>query len=281
MNESLLVPHFTRLEEYAGVWAMEERAFIAQWQVAANADLVAHIRQAQPKTAADIGGTEMIRAKGGKSVAVVRVVGTLMKQRASMGGTSTLDIRRQVRQAASNPDVSAILLAVDSPGGSAAGTDDLAQDVKAATRKKPVWAHISDLGASAAYWIASQAEVVYANSATALVGSIGTLMTLYDMSGLAEREGVKTLVFATGPLKGAGARGAPITEEQQAYFQGIVNATQEAFDAAVMKGRRLTATQLAAVRSGAVWPATTAKELKLIDGIKSLDATIESLAAQR
>ena len=82
------------------------------------------------------------------------------------------DAQRLVEQAAEDPVVAAILLRVDSPGGTVAGVSDLAEAVYAARKVKPVSAYISDLGASAAYYIASQAQRLYADS-DALVGSIG------------------------------------------------------------------------------------------------------------
>jgi ClpP class serine protease len=165
---------------------------------------------------------------------VIEARGLLMKQQSWMGGTATLQLRRDIRAAAADPNVSAILLAIDSPGGTAAGTADLAADVRAAARQKPVWAQIEDLGASAAYWLASQADQVFANTARRpMVGSIGTYQTVYDLSAAAEQEGVKVFHFATGPLKGAGMPGTPVTEEQQADFQGRVDAVQDSFDAAV------------------------------------------------
>jgi signal peptide peptidase SppA len=224
---------------------------------------------------------DMIPGKGGKTTAVIRIGGTLMKSASSLGGTSTVQLRRDVRNAATDPNVSAILLAIDSPGGAVAGTADLAADVKAATRKKPVWAHVDDLGASAAYWIASQANAIYANSPTALIGSIGTVMTIYDQSQAAEQAGVKTLVFRTGPLKGAGTPGEPITEDQTGHFQKLVNEVQTHFDHAVRSGRGMSAAQLAAVRSGGVFPADEAKSLGLIDGVRSLDSTLAALSAAK
>lgn len=276
-------PGFPRLHEYCGVWAMEERAAQALWDHARLADLAAHVAEAGRR--ADAGpeagaasAVERVAAGRGQTVAVVPVVGTLMKQRSSLGGTSTVQLRRDVRQLAADPDVGAILLAVESPGGVAAGTDDLAREVAAARRRKPVWAHVDDLAASAAYWVASQAEQVFANSSTALVGSIGTMLTVYDASGSAERNGVKALLFATGPLKGAGTYGTPVSEQQQAYFQGIVNSMQAEFDEAVRTGRRLSAQELADVRTGAVFPAGRAQQLRLIDGVQPLERTIEMLA---
>lgn len=277
-SRPVAVPNFGRLDEYCGVWLMEPSRFAAQFALAQRLDFAAHM-QAAP--GGRVSSLEMAPGKGGQSVAVVKATGLLMKQQSSMGGTSTIQLRRDIRQATNDPNVSGILLAIDSPGGTAAGTADLAAEVKAATRKKPVWAHVDDLGASAAYWMASQADMVFANSTTALVGSVGTIQTVYDMSAAAEQQGVKTLVFSTGPLKGTGAPGAPVTEEQQAYLQGLVNSIQESFDAAVRNGRGMSASQLAAVRSGAVFPASQALDMKLIDGVRSFDKTLEALASAR
>lgn len=271
------VPVFPRVSEFAGVWAMEQSAFVAHWEAIQRMDLVVHMRETESPRLESL--IERVPVRGGKVVAKIDLAGVLMKQRSSMGGTSTIQARRDIRTAAIDPDVSAILLAIESPGGSVAGIDDLARDVRWAQERKPVWAHIDDLGASAAYWVASQAGAIYANSPTALVGSIGTLLTVYDISEAATREGIKALVFATGPIKGAGVPGTQVTDTQKSYFQGLVDASQEHFDQAVRRGRKLTAEQLAGIRTGAVFPASTAMERKLIDGIRPLDRTIEALAA--
>lgn len=276
MTEPILAaPAFRRFDEYLGSWAYEPSRFLAQWELIRGTDMARHMAAQQPDRAA---GYATLPARGGKSIAFLKATGTLMKQASSFGGTSTIQLRRDVRQAAADPNVSAILLALDSPGGTTAGTADLAADVKAARRQKPVWAHVDDLCASAAYWVASQCDMVFANTSTALIGSIGTFLTVYDMSASAEREGIKTLVFKTGPLKGAGVPGTAVTDEQAAHFQKIVNDGQAAFDAAVRTGRGMTAAQLAAVRTGGVFGAPEALSLKLIDGVRSLDKTIEALA---
>jgi len=276
---ALAVPAFARLCDYVGLWAVDPAYFAAQWRIVHATDLPRHMAAGPPPKPAS--QTEMFTGKNGKTVAVIKAAGTLMKAQSSMGGTSTVQLRRDVRAASNDPNVSAILLAIDSPGGTVAGTADLAADVKAARKKKPVWAHVDDLGASAAYWIASQADAVFANSPTALVGSIGTVLTVYDLSEAAAKDGVKALVFATGPLKGAGTPGAAVTDEQAGYFQTLVNETQTHFDAAVQKGRGLNGTQLAAVRTGGVFPAVEALDKRLIDGIRSLDSTLEALAAAK
>lgn len=275
---SIAVPQFARLSDYFGVWCYESERFLAQWELIRRTDLVRHMALPQPPKAP---GAETVSGKNGKSIAIVPISGTLMKSASSFGGTSTVQMRRDIRTAANDPNVSGILLAIDSPGGTTAGTADLANEVKAARKAKPVWAQVNDLCASAAYWVASQADQVFANDRTALVGSIGTFLTVYDYSKAAEAEGVKVLHFATGPLKGAGTQGTAVTAEQQAYFQQIVDDGQAAFDAAVRAGRGMSAADLAAVRTGGVFGAAEAQRLKLIDGIRSMDRTLEALASAK
>ena len=276
---TLQVPQFSRLEEYSGLWCMDHTAFAATRAMIASMDLQVHVAQNADSPPKPRSAIEKYPGRAGKSVAVIKVMGTLMKQSSSFsGGSSTVQLRKDVRQAANDDDVSAILLAIDSPGGTVAGTKDLADEVKAATKKKPVWAHIDDLGASAAYWIASQCDAIYANQPTAQVGSIGTYAVVYDVSGMAEKAGIKTYLFATGPLKGAGVEGAAITDEQAAEWQSMVNTMQESFDAAVKSGRKLTDKQLADVRSGGCFLGQTAIDKKLIDGIRSYEATFDALA---
>lgn len=274
------LPAFRRLDEYAGPWAIEWTAFNAFLDMANRIDLARHMAEAADAPPEPKSAVEYVSAGANKTVAVVPLVGMLMKQRSSLGGTSTVQVRRELRAAAADPNVSAVLLAVESPGGTVSGTDDLAAEVRSIRRagRKPVWAHVDDLCASAAYWVASQAEQVWANGPTAMVGSIGTIMTLYDASERLERDGTRAMVFATGSLKGAGVFGSRVTDEQQAYFQGLVNASQAEFDRWVKDGRRLSDEQLARVRTGAVYSARDAKAHRLIDGVRSFEETVKALS---
>ncbi len=277
MFDLLDVPTFARIADYCGLWACSPLHLAQLWQNVQRLDLKAHIAEgAQPLKSA----IEKQSAGNGQSIAVLKLQGLLMKSQSSMGGTSTIQARRDLRQAVADPDVSGILLAIDSPGGTVSGTDDLASEVRAARQVKPVWSHIEDLGASAAYWIASQTDRVTANSPTALVGSIGTIQVIHDMSAAAEKEGVKTLVFATGALKGLGTPGSAVTDEQIAHVQGLVNAVQSSFDAAVKSGRNMNDKQLADVRHGGVMTAMDAMSKKLIDGVQPLSKTLSEFTRQ-
>ncbi len=276
--EPILCPAFGRISDWCGLWAIEPLAAYALAEAIRRVDLNLHVQKAQEHPPKLQSSLEKYPARHGQSIAVIKIAGTMMKSASSMGGASTVQIRRDIRMAVADPEVSGILLAIDSPGGSVSGTDDLANEVKAARRNKTVWAHIDDLGASAAYWVASQAEQVFANSPTALIGSIGTFMTVYDMSEAAAKGGIKAFHFATGPLKGAGAMGTQITEEQASNWQTLINESQTVFDAAVKRGRGMTDKQLADVRTGGVWTAENAQRLKLIDGIRSFGKTLEELS---
>lgn len=274
MNNLLTLPLFARIDEYADCWMMMPSRFVAMIQAAQAMDFRQHFAEAKLEPLA----AEKVAAAGGQTISLIRLQGMLMKGRTSMGGTSTIEARREIRNAVNDPDVAGIMLAIDSPGGTVAGTSDLADEIKAASKIKPVHAHIDDLGASAAYWAASQAARITANSPTAIVGSIGTVQTMYDVSGLYEREGVKTFHFATGPLKGMGTPGTKITEEQAAHVQALIDAVQTSFDAGVKKGRGLSAAELEAVRHGGVFTATDALNVKLIDAIQPLAKSINDLA---
>lgn len=279
MPPILQVPIFARLDEYVGVWAIDPTRAAQLWEmVHSMKDLQAHVAAPEARAKEE---AQRIEVPGGKSIAVLKAEGVMMKQRASFGrSTSTIELRRDLRQAANDPDIGGILLAIDSPGGTFSGMEELASEVRAARAKKPIYSFVEDLGASAAYWLASQTERIHAANQGTMIGSIGTIINMYDVSGKAEKEGVKALVFATGPLKGTGTPGAPVTEEQQAYLQGIVNQSQVIFDDAVRGGRGFNEQQLSSVKTGGVFLAGEAQTRGLIDGVQSFDATVQALASR-
>jgi signal peptide peptidase SppA len=210
------------------------------------------------------------------SVAVLELVGPLVKGDAWCG-TSTGEIRGRLRRAVEDPAVKAILLHVDSPGGMAAGTGDLADEVAAAARVKPVVGYIEDLCASAAYWIASQATRLFANP-TAIVGSIGTYGVAVDSSRAAAGMGVVVHIIRAGEFKGAGEPGTEITAEQLAEFQQVVDAVNSHFLAAVARGRRMSPATVEAIADGRVLVGDQAEAAGLIDGIQTLEEVVTQLS---
>lgn len=271
----LRVPH---LEQYWGAWAITPEAFNAHYAWFQKLDLHVHLQQAQQaaKEKAAEGTLYPVTKEG---VALIELRGTLMKQVSSMSlNTSTVQARRQIRAAQQDPEVKAILLRVESPGGSANGTKELADDVAAAAKLKPVWSYIEDIGASAAYWIAASASKVFANS-TALVGSIGTYMVVRDSSGLAAAEGVKVHIVHAGKFKGAGHPGTEVTSEHLAYIQEIVDGTNAFFVQGVAAGRQFSPERAQSLSDGRVHLAAAALQLGLIDGVQTLEQTVAQLSS--
>jgi signal peptide peptidase SppA len=187
-----------------------------------------------------------------------------------------IELQAALREIAADPQVQKVLLVVDSPGGTVSGVAETAGTVARLNRTKPVYAAISDLGASAAYWIASQARQISANG-TAHVGSIGVYTVLADTHMLAAREGVDVTVVSSGAEKGAGIDGTKLTPVQLAAMQENIDDLAAAFFSEVQRGRRLTDARLAEVTTGRTWIAPRALALGLVDKVESLDVTVGRL----
>jgi protease-4 len=272
MPDQLTIPYY---EQWLGPWAMLPDAIQQTFGLFQKLDLHVHLQQQQVRQQA---GKSTYQTAG--KVAVIDIIGKLMKQEASMGGgTSTVLARRQIRAAVNDPDVSAIMLRIDSPGGTAAGTQDLAAEITAACKKKPVWAYVEDMAASAAYWAASQADRIIAGP-TALVGSIGTYGVVQDLSGMAAMDGIKVHVIRAGQYKGAGTPGTEVNPEQLADMQRIVNGLNEHFLAGVANGRKMESDRVRELADGRAHLAAEAKRLDLIDEIGSFDEAVAKLQTQ-
>jgi signal peptide peptidase SppA len=269
------VPH---LDQFFGVWSIRPAELQALRAWASNIDLHVHLQgdaaQATRNTAA-AGSSVDVRS----GVAIVPLAGTLLKHQSSLpGSTSTTLARRKIRQAVDDPEVSSILLHVESGGGTVAGAKELADEIYEARQKKPLWAFIEDIGASAAYYAASQAGRIVAN-ASAAVGSIGTYGVVIDESGRAEKEGVKVHIVKAGAFKATGYPGTKVTTEQLAELQKLIDGHQAFFTAAVARGRKLPMASATTLADGRVHLAAEAKRLGLIDAVDSLEATFQALAS--
>lgn len=269
-----------RPDQLFGAWAVEVKRFAAMVDRAKKVDL-ATLKRADGDVVIDVEPPEPgpLPYKVENRVAIIDVTGPLTKYQTSfqavLGGTSTVAVRQTLRAAVGDPKVGAIMLRIDSPGGTVAGTMELADAVRAADAKKPTATYIEDLGCSAAYWVAAMGRKGYANAA-AEVGSIGTFAVLEDTSGLYEAAGVKVYVVSSAPLKGAGVDGTPITPELLEEVQRQIDAFTGLFVKGVASGRRLPIDQVRQLADGRVHIAAEAKRLGLIDAVATFeDATKE------
>lgn len=206
-------------------------------------------------------------------VAVIPFVGELTKD-------VMVHLRDQVYAVAESPNIGAVLLLFDTPGGTVAGTADLALAVRRLAEKKHTIAFCEDLCASAGYWIASQATTIVAN-ATAAIGSIGVYRTILDASEAMRRAGVMVYIVRSSGAdhKGATVEGASLTETQLAEIQKRVDAVARLFIADVARGRRKPAADIEAIADGRVFIGQEAVPL-LVDRIATLEDVLAELRQQ-
>ncbi len=179
-------------------------------------------------------------------IATISIEGPILRKpglfaRVIMGATDSEEIGAAVREAGQRDDIKAVFLNIDSPGGTVAGTPELAAAVASLDAQKPVYAFSSGLMASAAYWIASQARAIYATP-SAQVGSIGVVQAVVDRSAAINAAGIKVEVFSVGKYKAMGAPGTPLTDDQRELIQSNLAEIAGEFHAAVLaKGRAIPA----------------------------------------
>lgn len=189
---------------------------------------------------------------------------------------STLLARVKIDAALKDDSVRGVLLSINSPGGTVNGTKELADAVANLSANKPVVVFAEDIVASAAYWVASQADAIVMNQ-TGLAGSIGTYMMVYDFSQLFEKFGIKAHMISSGGFKGAGALGTEITEDQVAEWQRVVMSLNDVFLSSVADGRREPRQRIEQLADGRVHVAKDALALGLVDAVGSFPAAVSTL----
>jgi signal peptide peptidase SppA len=221
-------------------------------------------------------------------VALIPVYGVLDKRMNMFsqisGGASYEVLASQVRQAAADPNVQAILLDIDSPGGSVDGVKIAGEALRAARSQKPLVAYGNGQMTSAAYWLGSAANKVVAPD-IAGVGSIGVRMIHRDLSGADAQKGIKRTVIYAGKYKNVGSDTGPLSAEDQALFQEVADTYYQLFLEAVAENRGLTPeTVHRKMGDGRIfYTGQQAKQAGLIDKIGTLDdamALAKKLASQ-
>jgi signal peptide peptidase SppA len=210
-------------------------------------------------------------------IPVEGVIGRKFSSSLYSSGVTSVDVfQRILSDAANDEEVDSLTLIFDSPGGIAMGVPEAAASIRRAAARKPVVAYADGLMDSAAYWLASQADVIYATP-SADVGSIGAYIALLDTSRANDLAGFKTEVFRSGRFKGMGMRGTSLTDEQRTMIQGEVEQVANQFKAAVRSGR--APKQISDdVMQGQSFSADEAMGNGLIDGITDLETAVADAA---
>lgn len=210
---------------------------------------------------------------GPHTLALIYAVGTIMTGESlpSIMGGST--VARWVRTARTDPGVKAIVLRIDSPGGSSVGSDVVWREVALARKAKPVIVSMSDVAGSGGYWIAMPATKIVAAPQT-LTGSIGVLAGKFSIDGLLAKLGVTAEKITFGDRADAFSMFRPFTEDERKVLKTEILWTYEQFLTRAAEGRKLARDQVDAVGKGRIWTGRQAKDRGLVDELGGLTLAI-------
>ncbi len=212
-------------------------------------------------------------------VAVVYAEGTIVDGQGGVGEVGGDRFARIFRRLQQDKAVKAIVLRVNSPGGSATASEVMQREIKLVGKTKPVIVSMGDVAASGGYWIATDANRIFAEPNT-ITGSIGVFGVLPNFQKLANNNGITWDVVKTATLADSQTVSRPKSPQELAVYQTSVNRLYSLFLSKVAQGRNLPAQKVAEIAQGRVWSGVAAKEIGLVDEIGGIDAAISYAAKQ-
>ena len=230
--------------------------------------------------ATDLGG--MAKSKNITSsnrIAVILAEGEIVDGNAD-GAISSEKFAKEIRKARKDENIKAIVLRVNSPGGSILASDVIWREMSEAKKVKPVIVSMGEVAASGGYYIAAPADTIVAQPNT-ITGSIGIFGILFNVQELVnDKLGVTTDVVSTGELSDFGNMARPLTEVERTIIQSSVEDGYETFISRVAEGRGMHPDSVRKIASGRVWTGSQAKERGLVDVLGGLDTAIGIAAAK-
>jgi protease-4 len=227
----------------------------------------------------------VVEGERGPKIALIDIEGVLSEvaKPTRLGLTehesSVARVRSQLGKAAKDRAVKAVVLRIHSPGGTATASEIIYGEIQRFKAKKPVpvVAQLVGIATSGAYYAAMAADSVYANPTT-VTGSIGVIFVSVNAAGLMEKLGLADQSITTGPYKDVGSPLRPMTPEDRALMQGVLNDLYRRFVQVVVAGRpQLSASRVAELADGRIYSATQAQANGLVDGIADLPSTIDEV----
>ena len=189
------------------------------------------------------------------------------------------DVVEQLRKYGDDSSIKAIIIHVDSPGGGAAASEEIYREVLRIRdeKKKRIVASIETVGASGAYFVSSATSKIFADNAS-IVGSIGVIAEWYNYEELMKWAKLQQITLKAGEFKDTGSPTRPMTPEERAYMQGLIDNMHSQFIHSVAVGRKMKDDDVRTLANGKVWTGEQAMPLKLIDQIGDFRAAIEDTA---
>jgi protease IV len=208
-----------------------------------------------------------------QKVAVIYAQGNIVSGEGLPGQIGGDSLARQVRELRLDKDVKAVVLRVNSPGGSALASDIIQREVQLLHKEKPVIISMGDVAASGGYLISTYANKIFAESNT-ITGSIGVISINYNYQKLANNNGITWDVVKTSKLADSSTIARPRTPQELAISQQMVDDIYDDFISKVSESRKLPKQKVSEIAQGRVWSGTDAKKIGLVDEIGGLNDAI-------
>jgi protease IV len=208
-----------------------------------------------------------------RKIAVLYAQGNIVNGEGGVGQIGGDSLARQLRELRVDEDVKAVVLRVNSPGGSALASDIIQREVRLLQKQKPVVVSMGDVAASGGYWISTYSNKIFAEPNT-ITGSIGVIGINFNYQKLANNNGINWDVVKTSKLADSSTIARPRTPQELAISQQIVDDIYDDFLNKVSESRKLPKQQVAEIAQGRVWSGTDAKKIGLIDDIGGLNDAI-------
>jgi protease-4 len=212
-------------------------------------------------------------------VAVVYAEGDIVDGEGDSTEVGGARFAREIRSLREDSSVKAIVLRVNSPGGSVSGAETIQRELRLASKAKPVIVSMGSYAASGGYWISAYGNRIFAEPTT-VTGSIGVFGIQFDIQKLANDHGVTFDGVKTGKFAGSLTIERPKTEEEMAVLQRMVDWIYGQFVAKVAEGRKLKPSFVEEIAQGRVWSGAEAKKLGLVDELGSLNDAIRYAGKQ-
>ncbi len=214
-----------------------------------------------------------------KTIAVAYAEGDIVEGEGVDGQIGSDKFSRMLRELRLDDSVQAIVLRVDSPGGSASAAEEIQRELRLMRKTKPVIVSMGTVAASGGYWISAYGDKIYAEPTT-ITGSIGVFGMFFNVQKLATDLGLSFDIAKTGKFADILTISRPKTDEELALFQELVDWIYGQFIGKVSEGRHLDRAAVEEIAQGRVWSGTEAKKLGLVDEIGGLDDAVK-FAAQK
>ena len=217
-----------------------------------------------------------------EQVAVIHVEGVIVGGRGQSGlfgdGGGTDTIIRQIQSARDDAEVRAVVIRINSPGGSAPASQEVGEELKKLRASgKVVIASIGDVAASGGYWIAALCDKIYANPGT-ITGSIGVYIPYANWQELFKKIGVSGEKIKSGPHKDMLSPERPMTEKERAIIQEMVDDLYEQFVAVVAEGRKMDPAKVRQLADGRIYTGRQARTLGLVDEMGTMEDAVRAAA---